>query len=307
MDRNTLLIAIFCLIDDWLNGQRVRTRGPLPTLYDSDAAQRAPVTIEAFGAFLGIATDVGIYSYFRAHFADYFPRLRAVDRTTFARHAANLWGVKQRLWQHLLTRVAYDPAVSIVDSCPVPVCQFARARRCRRLREYAAYGKDELVRQTYYGLRFGHPLGSMRICWPGVIVSFNLVAANEPDLPVAESGGPLGSILPGVRGWALADRGYWKAGTISDLAARGLSLLTPYKDKKRERAPWPSWLIGKRRRIETVLGQLVERYRLKRIWARDAWHLWSRWLRCVVSHTLAVLLCQQQGLSPLQFDALLTD
>ncbi len=66
-------------------------------------------------------------------------------------------------------------------------------------------------------------------------------------------------------------------------------------------------MIGKRRRIETVLGQLVERYRIKRVWARDAWHLWSRWLRTVVSHTLAVLLCQQRGMSPLQFDKLLTD
>ncbi len=56
-----------------------------------------------------------------------------------------------------------------------------------------------------------------------------------------------------------------------------------------------------------MLGQLVERYRIKRVWARDAWHLWSRWLRSVVSHTFAVLLCQQRGLSPLQFDTLLTD
>jgi hypothetical protein len=130
-----------------------------------------------------------------------------------------------------------------------------------------------------------------------VITGFKLVAANEPGcplggMPVAES-----DLLPGVQGWALADRADWKAGTIDDLAVRGLLL----------RAPWPQGLIGKRRRIETVRGQRVERYRGKRIWARDAWHLWSRWLRCVVSHTLAVLLCQRRGLSPLQFDALLTD
>lgn len=297
MDRSTLLITVFCLIDDWLKPQRVRQRGPAPILCDSEV-----LTIEVVGAFLGIATDKAIYSFFCRYYPDYFPRLPAVDRTTFIRQAANLWDVKQRLWQALLTRVAHDPALSIVDSCPIPVCQFARARRCRRLREYAAYGKDELVRQTYYGLRLGRPLGSVRVCWPGVIVGFNLVAANEPDLPVAES-----DLLPGVHGWALADRGYWKAGTIRDLKARGLHLLAPYKDKKREQAAWPHWLIGKRRRIETVLGQLVERYRIKRVWARDAWHLWSRWLRCVVSHTIAVLLCQQRGLSPLQFDVLLTE
>jgi hypothetical protein len=292
MDRITLLITVFCLVDDWLRGQRVRQRGPAPILFDSEV-----LTIEVIGAFLGLATDEAIYTFFRTYYADDFPRLRAVDRTTFVRQAANLWGVKQHLWQHLLAQITYDPAFSIIDSCPIPVCQFARARRCHRLREYAAYGKDELVRQTYYGLRL-----HVRICWPGVITGFNLVAANEPDLPVAES-----DLLPGVRGWALADRGYWKAGTISHLAARGLSLLAPYKDKKRERTPWPHWLIGKRRRIETVLGQLVERYRIKRVWARDAWHLWSRWLRCVVSHTIAVLLCQQQGISPLQFDRLLAN
>jgi hypothetical protein len=35
-------------------------------------------------------------------------------------------------------------------------------------------------------------------------------------------------------------------------------------------------LVQARRRIETVIGQLVERYHAKRVWARDAWHLWSR-------------------------------
>lgn len=291
MDRNTFLTSVFCLIDDWLMQQRVRQRGPQPILCDSEV-----LTIEVFGAFLGIATDEGIYTFFRTYYADDFPRLRTVDRTTFARQAANLWKVKERLWQHLLTQIAYDPALSIIDSCPLPVCQFARAPRCRRLREYAAYGKDELVRQTYYGLRL-----HLRVCWPGVIVGFNLVAANEPDLPVAES-----DLLPGVAGWALGDRGYWKEGTMADLATRGLRLLAPYKDRKRERGRWPRWLVAKRRRIETVLGQVVERYRLKRVWARDAWHLWSRWLRTVVSHTIAVLLCQQHALSPLQFDRLLT-
>lgn len=36
------------------------------------------------------------------------------------------------------------------------------------------------------------------------------------------------------------------------------------------------------------------------------WHLWSRWLRKILSHTMAILLCQRAGLSPLQFARLLT-
>lgn len=62
-----------------------------------------------------------------------------------------------------------------------------------------------------------------------------------------------------------------------------------------------------RRRIETVIGQGVGGYHGQRMWARDVWHLYSRWLRKMLSHTVAVLLCQQQGRSPLQFAHLVVD
>lgn len=56
-----------------------------------------------------------------------------------------------------------------------------------------------------------------------------------------------------------------------------------------------------------MIGQLVERYRIKRVRARDVWHLTSRFWRKVLSHTLCVLLCQRSGLSPLRFSELVTD
>jgi len=55
-----------------------------------------------------------------------------------------------------------------------------------------------------------------------------------------------------------------------------------------------------------VLSQLTERYHAKQVRARDLWHLVARWLRKLASHTLAVLLCQQAGLTPLTFARLLT-
>ena len=84
-------------------------------------------------------------------------------------------------------------------------------------------------------------------------------------------------------------------------------MLAPYKSKTREEEPWPSWLVRKRRRIETVFSQLVERYRAKKVWARDRWHLTSRFMRKALSHTVAVYFCQRIGLSPLRFGELLTD
>jgi hypothetical protein len=52
-------------------------------------------------------------------------------------------------------------------------------------------------------------------------------------------------------------------------------LLTPYKSKKNEKKAWPRWLTQERRRIETIIGELVERYRAPKVWAWDRWHLTS--------------------------------
>ena len=55
-----------------------------------------------------------------------------------------------------------------------------------------------------------------------------------------------------------------------------------------------------------MISQLVERYGAKRVRARDLWHLGSRWWRKILSHTMAVRLCQEAGLSSsLRFSELL--
>src|SRR5690348_18357956 len=50
---------------------------------------------------------------------------------------------------------------------------------------------------------------------------------------------------------------------------------------------WPAWLVQTRRRIETVLGQLTERYHAKQVRARPEWPFVARWLCRLVSHTVA--------------------
>jgi Transposase DDE domain len=291
MDFNTFLTTIYCLIDDWLHGQRLRQRGPQPTLHDSEV-----LTIELAGEFLGIDTEQGLYTYFRRHYGAWFPRLKEVDRTTFTRQAANLWVAKARLWRYVLTQLQFDPQVSLLDSFPVPVCRFARAYRCQSLAGTAAYGRDEVAKQTYYGLR-----AHLRVAWPGVIVDYVLSAANGHDLAAVVE------LLEGVTGWALGDRNYWSPKVTAQVRTQGVHLLAPFKMSKRERTPWPRWLVHTRRRIETVIGQLSERYHAKKVWARDAWHLCSRWLRKIASHSLVALLCQQAGISQLSFAELITD
>ena len=296
MSLTDLIIRAFCITDDALadfvrrNGP-LRKRGPQPTLADSEV-----LTIEVVGALLGIDSDAGLYRHFRRYHADLFPALARVHRTTFTRQAAALWAAKAALWQHLVSMTRRDRRLSIVDSFPVPVCRFARATFCRRFRGVAAYGRDHVARQTFYGFR-----AHVRVEWPGVIVAAELAPGNVSDLAMVDE------VSAGATGTLLGDRAYWSPDKRAELAERDLELLAPFKSKKRDPAPWPLWLNHLRKRIETVFGQLVERLNAKRVRARELWQLTSRWYRRVCAHTLGVVLCQQEGLPPLRFSALLTD
>lgn len=291
MDVTTFMITVYCFIDDWLKDKRIRQRGPQPTLSDSEV-----LTMEVVGEFLGIDDEVALYRYFRRHWTAWFPHLRVVNRTTYTRQMANLWRVKERLWQAVLQQVTYDPQLAFVDSFPVPVCRFARAYRCRKLRGLAAFGYDELAKQTFYGLR-----AHVRVCYPGVIVALELTPANVHDTAVVED------LTEQFSGVLLGDRNYWSPKLTAHLRTQDVTLLAPYKSSRRQQQPYPYWLTNLRRRIETVFGQLVGRFHAKQVWARDVWHLSSRWLRKILSHTFAVYCCQQQELdSALAFDHLLS-
>jgi hypothetical protein len=58
--------------------------------------------------------------------------------------------------------------------------------------------------------------------------------------------------------------------------------------------------------IETAFGQLAERFRVKRTWARDLWHLSHRVIRKVLSHTASIRINLVAGRSALDFDGLVT-
>lgn len=294
MDLDTLIITVFCTVDDAMKtcfaGKRLRQSGPRPTLEDSEV-----LTMETVGAFLGISQEQALFAFFGNHYAHFFPALRRIHRTTFTRQAANLWKVKERLWLHLLDKTPHDERFHIIDSFPLPVCRFARAPRCRCFQGEAAFGHDAVARQTFYGFRF-HAV----VAWPGVIARLCLAPGNEQELAVAPQ------LAQGIEGQLIADRNYWSPWLRQELAAADLDLVAPYRNKSKD--PWPhrSHLLSVLRyRIDTVFGQLTERFSIKNVGAKDIWHMASRLMRTVLSHTLMVYLNIRQGNEPLQFQHLL--
>ena len=253
VDLDDFIITTFCMIDDTmkdiLGSRRLRQRGPAPALSDSEV-----LTIEVVGEYLRLHQDKAIFDYFQRHYSHFFPAIRTLHRTTFVRQAANLFSVKELVWQGILAQTSFDSEFHIIDSIPLPACQFARAYRCRRFKGDAAFGYDSLARQTFYGFRL-HAL----VAWPGVIVGFSVAPANIHDTAVAPE------LASGRFGTVLGDRNYWSPRLTEELAAQQINLVAPFKTAKHDPTPGTSEFLARfRYRIETVFSQLVDRYLIKR-------------------------------------------
>ena len=64
-------------------------------------------------------------------------------------------------------------------------------------------------------------------------------------------------------------------------------------------------LMKARRKIETVIGQLTDRFNIQKVRARDLWHLTHRIVRKILSHTISVILNMKLGNPPLQLETLI--
>jgi Transposase DDE domain len=226
----------------------------------------------------------------------FFPRLRGLHRTTFVRQAANLRAVKERVWCWLRNEmINYDPTMSTVDSGPVPVCRFARAPWCVRFRGEASYGKDHADLHTFYGFRL-----HAQLSWPGLLTRLYLALANVSDGEIA----PL--LLEGTSGVVLGDRNSWLPDLQAFLRTKGILLQAPFrKAPSPKAAAYQSPVLGRvRYLIDTVFGQLNDRCQIKRVWARDVWHLRNRLLQFILMHTICFFFNQQEQAPLLQFDRL---
>lgn len=288
------IIAVFCCVDDWLKvvtrGHPVRSKGFAPALSDSEV-----MTMEIVAEYQGIDADSSIWQYFRRHWWAWFPGLGS--RSAFVRQAANLWQYKAMLQQHIAEQLgAYDDDIHLVDGIPIPLCQFSRAPHCRSFRGEADYGYCAAKQKTYYGFH-----GHLLITATGVITSFTLTAANTSEREA------LWEMVQMIHGLLIGDKGYLSAALEEELQSVGIDLETALRSNMQDpRDPaWVALLKRTRRLIETVIGQLVERFSIEKVRARDLWHLTSRMNRKLLAHTVCRWLNRHSS-EPLQFEQLVT-
>ena len=289
------IIAVFCCVDDLLpvvtQGHPIRQKGFAPALSDSEV-----MTMEIVAEYQGIDTDQGIWQYFRRHWLSWFPRLSS--RSTLVRQAANLWQYKALLQHHLAEQLgALSDLVHLVDGIPMPLCCLTRAPRCRSFQGTAAYGYCASKKQFYYGFH-----GHLLISATGVMTGFTLTPANGSEREA------LWDMVHTIEGTVIGDKGYLSAPLQQQLQRLGIELETALRSNMQDsRNPhWVKLLQRVRRLIETVIGQLTERFHIETVWARDIWHLSSRINRKLLAHTLCRWL-NRHSQDPLNFQALVSN
>jgi Transposase DDE domain len=185
----------------------------------------------------------------------------------------------------------------LVDGFPMPVCKFARVHFSSIFKGHAAYGYCATKKERYYGFR-----GHLVISSLGVITAATFTAANVDERDVCPE------LVERIQGLLSGDKGFIRPKLQEDLSRRKLYLQTPLRENMRDNCPknFVRWINGKRRLIETVIGQLTERFHIEKERARDLWHKASRFWRKILAHTICVQINIDLGNEPLQFELLIS-
>ena len=169
----------------------------------------------------------------------------------------------------------------VIDSFPLPVCKFGRARYCRSFRvDGANYGKCPSKKETYFGFKV-HAL----ITIEGYITAFEITPASVDD-------------REGLRDFAenhlcltvLGDKGYTGEQLWEDMQEKGICLMSLKPSNHKNN--WPKEvrqvIFRFRRRIETVFSQLSEQLNAEKVLAKSFRGLCTRLQNKILGHNLCM-------------------
>ena len=212
------------------------------------------------------------------------------------KQSANLWLIKERILRRLAdTMGAYDDRLHLIDGFPMSVCQLTRAARSRCFQGEAGYSYCAAKDETYYGFE-----GYLIISSQGIISGFTFANASVDERDVVQD------MTDGIRGLLSGDKGTIRLLLSEELAQQGIELQTPLRKNMNDSRPkaFVKQIMSIRRLVETVIGQLSDRFHIEKSRVRDLWHLTNRFIRKLLAHTVGVFLNFCLGQQLLQFDAL---
>ena len=256
--------------------------------------QMCQVGLDQNSEFMGKDTDKGVWRYFHSHWHHWFPRLGS--RANLVKQSANLWLLKERMMRQLARQMgAYNDSIHVIDGFPMPVCQLTRAAKSRCFQGEAGYSYCAAKDETYYGFE-GHLIIDSR----GVLCGYTFANGSIDERDVVQD------MTADISGLLIGDKGYIRPLLSEELKWQDIDLQTSLrKNMKDSRDKFlVKQLMSARRLVETVIGQLSERFHIEKIRARDLRHAQNRFIRKLLAHTVGVFLNYSLGQQLLQFEAL---
>lgn len=190
----------------------------------------------------------------------------------------------ERLRQKMLS--AFPVPVSpycIIDSFPLAVCKFGRARFCRSFRGYGAdYGKCPSKKGTYFDYKV-HVL----ITLEGYITSFEITPVSVDDRQ------GLRDIVENQSGLIiLADKGYVGEALMLEMQEQKNTLLALKRSNSKSKwsTSFRQLVFKLRRRVETVFSQLSEQLNAERVLAKTFQGLCTRLVNKILAYNLCIAL-----------------
>jgi len=213
--------------------------------------------------------------------SSFFIRHGHIERSVYNRRRRNLYYYYNKLLDSLSMQLSPGENAFIIDSLPIEICRFARAKRvkiCKTDQDTAPeFGYCAAQRNTYFGYKL-HAVCSIT----GIFHQVTISKANVADIHYLQE------IRDNFTNCIIiGDKGYLSHELQLDLFhTEGIRLFTP-KRSNQKHSQYPPIFRKLRKRIETSFSQLCDQFMMKRNYAKNFIGLASRIMSKIVSLTVA--------------------
>ena len=252
--------------DYFLNQRR------LPRLTDKEL-----IALNLAAESLGIDSERYLFKRLPPQLAD------QIERSVYNRRKRHLASKVEQLRQRIAAQVQTQDSHYIIDSMPLEVCRFSRAKRaqvCQDTPEVSPdYGYCASQKMTFFGYKI-HTVCTAT----GVFQVFDITQASTHDI----------HYLDQVKSQfahcvLIGDKGYMNRSKQQDLfETRSIDLETPKRRNQHDYRPFPPLLRRVRKRIETLYSQLCDQFMIRRNYAKSFQGLATR----IVSKITALTMIQ---------------
>lgn len=209
------ILTVYVIIDDLYRQfahPEVMHRRHVP---DAKLSDPEIITIGICGELAGIDSENVWFCFVKRNYRHLFPNL--CSRSRFNRTRRALLQTTELLRQKLVAFFSLPVSqYFVIDSFPLAVCKFGRARYCHSFRGYGAdYGKCPSKKETYFGYKV-HAL----ITLEGYITTFEITPTFTDDREgLRDIVGQQSHLV------VLGDKGYVGESLAEDMARQGICLM----------------------------------------------------------------------------------